>query len=54
VHVKIEFVNLGFFSLRFHPLVRPFEFVYSGYSQSRSAYPLSHKKSLLVLLLEAC
>jgi len=39
--MEIEFVNLGFFSLRFHPLARPFEFVYSGYSQSRSAHPLS-------------
>ncbi len=39
-HVKIEFVTLGFFRFRFHPLGRPFEFVYSGYSQSRSACPL--------------
>jgi hypothetical protein len=33
-------LSLGFFSLRFHHRDRPFEFVYSGYSQSRSAYPL--------------
>lgn len=33
-------LSLGFFSLRFHHRGRPFEFVYSGYSQSRSAHPL--------------
>jgi hypothetical protein len=33
-------LSLGFFRFRFHHRGRPFEFVYSGYSQSRSAFPL--------------
>lgn len=38
-------LSLGFFRFRFHHRGRPFEFVYSGYSQSRSAFPLSPIKN---------